>query len=291
MKAVNLLPNEQRGSVKTPAAAANSLPGGTVFGAWVVLGVLAFALVATAAYVLTTNTVKDRKAELARVSAEAQQVQAKAAALQSFADFKNLADQRVATVKGLASSRFDWEKTLTDLSRALPSDVHLNSLTGSTGAQAAPSTAGGTAAVAAPSIALSGCTTAQNDVAKLMSRLRNVRGVTRVALTSSSKDGGAGAGVPADSGDQPCPKGAPPAFDLTIYFERAAVVAGAAPNLAPTAPTEPGAAQPGGTQAPSTADNPVNGAASKVAPSAAASAGASADAANSASATQEASTK
>jgi Tfp pilus assembly protein PilN len=285
MKAVNLLPNEQRGSIKTTSVAATSAPGGTVFGAWVVLGVLAFALAATAAYVLTTNTIKDRKAELARVSAEATQVQAKAAALQSFADFKSLADQRVATVKGLASSRFDWEKTLTDLSRALPSDVHLNNLTGSTGTTTGSSTSGASAAVAAPSIAMTGCTSSQVGVAKLMSRLRNVRGVTRVTLGSSTKDAGTGTtGVAAASTDgQDCPKGSPPAFDVTIYFERAAVVAGAAPNLAPTAP---GAAQPGGTTAPSTTGSPVNSAASKLAPSAAASANTSADAANTASASQ-----
>jgi hypothetical protein len=63
-------------------------------------------------------------------------------------------------------------------------------------------------------------------------------------------------------------------------------VAGAAPNLAPSAPSQAGAAQPGGNTAPSTTGSPVNSAASKLAPSAAASAGASADAANTASTTQ-----
>src|SRR5437762_4236285 len=112
MKAVNLLPSDQRGSSKTPAAAATSAPSGSAFGAWVVIGVLAFAVAATAVYVMTTNTINDRKAKLASVTAEAQATQAQAQALQKFADFQSLASQRVATVKGLADSRFDWEQAL-----------------------------------------------------------------------------------------------------------------------------------------------------------------------------------
>src|SRR3954452_10610787 len=139
MRAVNLLPSEQRGSAKTPAAAAIPAAGGNPFGAYVVLGVLAFAVAALALYTLAGNVIKDRESELARVTQQAERVQAQATSLQAYADFQTLASQRLATVKGLAEARFDWERTLGDLSRALPGDVHLTSLDGSVGA----STAGG----------------------------------------------------------------------------------------------------------------------------------------------------
>ena len=238
MKAVNLLPND-RGSAKTAAAPTASTSGGGPFGAYVVLAALAFAVVAMAAYVLTTNSIKDREAELANVTQEAQATQAKAAALQSFADFKSLADQRVATVTGLASSRFDWERTLTDLSKALPSDVHLKSLRGTTGTEVG----GGGAtrgAIQAPALEMSGCTTSQSAVARLMSRLRNVRGVTRVALSKSEKVAEAIVATPTTDGSNPgslCPKGSPPDFDLVMFFERAAVAAGASPNVGASAPS------------------------------------------------------
>jgi Tfp pilus assembly protein PilN len=256
MKAVNLLPTDQRGSSsKTQAAVDSPNPGGSPFGAYVVLGVLAIAVAAMAANVLTTNSIKDRKAQLAKVTSEAQVTQARANSLQAFADFKVLAEQRVATVQGLAASRFDWERTLTDLSRALPSDVHLRTLSGTTNTQVG---GGGNAlrgAIQAPALEMSGCTTSQSGVARLMSRLRNVRGVTRVSLTKSDKDAGgvSVAALPSATGDTPaslCPKGTPPAFDLVVFFERAAVAASASPNVgAAQAAGATGTQQPGAAAA------------------------------------------
>jgi Tfp pilus assembly protein PilN len=239
MKAVNLLPSEHRVSAKTPGAAASSKPGGNAFGAYIVLGVLAFAVVAMAGYVLTTNSIKDRKAELAKITRQIEVTSAQAKSVQAFADFKSLADQRVATVTGLASSRFNWEQTLGDLSRALPADVHLKSLTGTTGTQLAGGGNSLRGAIQAPALELSGCTTTQTSVARLMSRLRDVRGVTRLTLTRSDKDNGATSiSAPAPTGGTPaslCPKGSPPAFDIVVFFERAAVAAAASPNVGATA--------------------------------------------------------
>jgi Tfp pilus assembly protein PilN len=272
MKAVNLLPSEQRGSSKTQSAAVTSAPSGSAFGAWVVIGVLAFAVAATAVYVTTTNTIKDRQAKLASVTAEAAATKAQAQALQSFADFASLASQRIATVKGLAGSRFDWERTLRDLSRALPSDVFIQQMQGSTGTQSAAGAAT-SSAIQAPSIHMTGCTKSQPSVAQLMSRLRVVRGVTRVSLAKSDKDGAVTAVAPTTTGESPavpCPKGAPPAFDITVYFERAAVAAGAAPNLGTgqagatgaTTGTTGSPAAPATTAPGATGTAPANGAAS-----------------------------
>jgi Tfp pilus assembly protein PilN len=270
MKAVNLLPSEQRGSAKTTAAAAPSAPGGSAFGAYVVLGVLAFAVAAFAMYTLAGNVIKDRKSELARVTQEATATQAQAAALQSYADFKTLATQRVATVKGLATARFDWERTLGDLSRAVPSDVHLTSLDGSVGTEVnGGGSSGLRGAVQAPSLELQGCSKTQSSVAAMMSRLRNVRGVTRVTLSKSDKDastptsvGSAGdEGTPA----QLCPKGAPPAFDVLVFFERAAVSPNAAPNSTSTTAPKPGS--PAAAAAAVSTATPAPGAAAAATPS------------------------
>jgi Tfp pilus assembly protein PilN len=244
VRAVNLIPTEQRAAVKPAAAGAAPQPASGAFGAYVILGALVFAIAAAALFVMTNNAIKDSKAELARVKQEAAAVTAQASTLQSFADFKQLASARLETVKGLADARFPWQSTLDDVSRALPSDVFISSLDGSTtaGVGSGSSLRG---AIQAPSIELNGCTSSQSSVARLMSRLRDVRGVTRVSLAKSESADTATTAVapaPATAADgstpattsEACPKGSPPAFDMVIFFERAAISPSAAPNAGTT---------------------------------------------------------
>ncbi|MEJ7893107.1 MAG: PilN domain-containing protein [Solirubrobacteraceae bacterium] len=255
MKAVNLIPNEQRAAARPASGAAGSAPAaGSALGAYVVLGVLAFAIVAAALYVMAGNSIKENQAELSRVEQEATTIELQASSLQSFADFQQLASTRLATVEALAGSRFDWSATLDDVSRRLPSNVFISSFDGSTLSSTGGSSLRG--AITAPSIELNGCTSDQVSVARLMSRLRDVRGVTRVSLAKSeASDTVATAVAPAPAtaaGDETlaaiseaCPEGSPPAFDVIVFFERAAVNAAAAPNAAaisggvtgPTGPT------------------------------------------------------
>ena len=71
MRAVNLLPPDMRGAPKAAARRPPSrpeAPGG--IGAFVVLGVLAACVAALAAYVLTTNTVKQRRPTSTAVTAQ-----------------------------------------------------------------------------------------------------------------------------------------------------------------------------------------------------------------------------
>ena len=267
MKAVNLLPPEMRGAAKSPdRAPAAPAPGGA--GPLVVLGALALAVVAVAAFVLTGNTIKDRKAELATAKSAHAETMAQVNALKPYADFAAMATARVSTVQALAQSRFDWEQALRDLSRALPADVHLTALKGDLGA--ATSSAGGSAlrgAITAPAISLQGCTDTHGDVARLMSRLRNVRGVTRVSLASSTKAETAAAPATAGGaeGDQPaqlCPKGEPPSFDLVVFFEGSSAVpasaAGAPATSTPAGTSTPAAgAAPAATPAPGAAATPT----------------------------------
>jgi len=132
MKAINLLPPDSRGLPKSGApkvAAAPEEPAG--IGAFVLLGALALCVAALAAYVLTTNSVKDRQAQLDAVTVQAQTVAQRAAQLKPYADFQQMAETRIQTVKDLAASRFDWEQALRDISRAIPADVTLTSIDGS----------------------------------------------------------------------------------------------------------------------------------------------------------------
>jgi Tfp pilus assembly protein PilN len=280
MKAVNLLPPEMRGSTKKPAAAPSApkpqASGGA--GPFVVLGVLALAVIAVAAYVLTSNTIKDREAQLARAQADHAAVVAQADALKPYADFQVMATARVATVEALAASRFDWEQALRDLAQAVPSNVHLIRLDGSLGGETGSASAI-RGALNAPAIQLQGCTRTHGDVARLMSRLRNVRGVTRVSLASSDKETAQGDADPTGDpdGGRPaklCPGGNPPTFDVVVFFEGAAAPAPAAATADPAAPATTDPAAPATTDPAAPAATPDAGSTATPAPEAATAPGA-----------------
>jgi Tfp pilus assembly protein PilN len=235
MKAINLLPTDLRGTPKgesrkaKAAAAATDEPGG--IGAFVVLGALAVCVVALAAYVLTTNSVKDRQAHLDAATAQAQTTIQRVSQLKPYADFQQLAETRIQTVKDLVASRFDWEQALRDISRAIPTDVTLTSLSGSISSDTATGGSSVRSAIAAPAIELQGCATGQAQVAQLLSRLRAVDGVTRVTLGKSVRPDKAAANtaVPAtassdgSTGPASCAGKRPPAFELVMFFERSKV--------------------------------------------------------------------
>src|SRR5215203_4577750 len=98
-----------------------------------------------------------------------------------------MAQARVTTIKGLVGARFDWPQALGDLSRVVPSKVKLSSLTGSMRAGTGTASNPLRGQLAAPAVELAGCARSQTGVATLMSRLRNVDGVTRVSLAKSEK--------------------------------------------------------------------------------------------------------
>ena len=234
-------------------------------GAFVVLGVLAACVAGAAGYVVTDNTIKQRKADLAEVATRQKALESQAAQLKPFADFDTMAKARVQTVRDLAGSRFDWEQALRDLSRAMPQDVTLKSLAGDISTDAGGSGASTLrGAIQAPAITLTGCAPGQTQVARLMARLEDIDGVTRVSLSKS------GAELVEDSNTDgnererrnavPCGEGKRPAFEVVMFFERAAAAVAttpttstgtvsATPTPAPTASATPG---PDGTTPPAT---------------------------------------
>jgi Tfp pilus assembly protein PilN len=127
-------------------------------------------------------------------------------------------------VRELASSRFDWHTALEDLSKVVPTNTVLQSLS----ATVSPTTsaAGGSSgaaggirgAIDSPAFDMTGCTANQDEVAQLMSRLRLINGVTRVTLGQSVKSAsGAGSSSTSTPSTRTCAGG--PSFDMVVFFQ------------------------------------------------------------------------
>jgi Tfp pilus assembly protein PilN len=252
VRAVNLLPPDLRGASKTTAelSVASEASGGA--GPFVVLGVLAACVAGATGYVLAGNTVKQHQAELATVTAQQQVLARRVAALKPYADFDAQAKSRTQTVRDLASARFDWQQVLGDLGRAVPANVTLSTLSGDVNADTGSSNDPLRSAIAAPAVTIAGCAPSQTDVARLMARLRDVDGVTRVSLSKSEKPDTT-VTAPATSGATAtgCGVGRAPVFDIVAFFERSHVPAtlgdvtaggSATPTSAAATPTSASAA-------------------------------------------------
>lgn len=247
MNAVNLIPVEER-----RAGSAGGRSGGP---AYAVLGVLAVLVVMAAAWTLTGKTVNDRRAKLAVVEQQATSAQAQADSLSAYSAFSDLRKNRAETVASIARSRFDWSHVMHEVARVIPSNAHLTSLSGSVSSTAPAPASGGTAlqlrgSNPGPAIDIVGCAPGQENVSRLMSRLRLIDGVEHVTLAESSKpdgqfSGGVAAGAGSSSGDSDCRYAdAVAKFDILMVFAAPPAIA------APAAPAAASAPAAGGTAAP-----------------------------------------
>ena len=253
MRAVNLIPTDQQRG----AGGAAGKSGG---GAYILLGALALVVVLAASYVVAGKSVTDKKASLETISQQAAAAEAKSASLTSYTKFASIRAKRVDTVSQLAASRFDWAHALREVSRVLPENAWLTTLTATTSSAVSVGGGGGGAGLRAaldvPAIQLQGCTTSQASVAKLIARLRLVDGVQRVSLEDSTKGqestgtsisdvGGAGS-----SGDCRGGHAKFPVFNVDVFFvPNGAAVPATTGTAAPTSATSP---VPGSTTAPGT---------------------------------------
>jgi Tfp pilus assembly protein PilN len=248
MRPVNLIPAEDRRGEHAPMRT-----GPVVY---VVVGVLLAALAGVTALVLTGNQISERKDEVARLQAEDAAVSARAQRFAAYTQFRSLREQRVATVTGLADSRFDWERVMRELSLILPDDVWLVSLTGtatpgvsaggsSEGASSSSSASGLRGSAPGPALEISGCAAGQEAVAGFVTALKEIDGVTRVGVQSSQlADQNSGAGVAAGgdattgaSGDDCRTRDFIAKFEIVAAFDAAPI--STTSSTAPVAPAAP----------------------------------------------------
>jgi Tfp pilus assembly protein PilN len=185
MRPVNLIPPEERRGEHAP------IRTGPI--AYLIVGALALALGAVTLLVLTNNKISEREAKVAELKQQQMSVSAQAKQLAPFAQFSTVEEQRTATIKSLADSRFDWERVMRELARVIPSDVWLTGLTGSVSGDV--EIAGGTSvdlrsSINGPALELTGCAKGHTGVAEFLSALQDIDGVTRVGLSDSERPGG-----------------------------------------------------------------------------------------------------
>ena len=234
MRPINLIPAEERRGDSAP------LRSGPL--AYILLGALVLILIGVSAVVLTNNQISERKAEVEKLEREDAAAKAKAERLVAYTQFRDLAEQRVTTVAELADSRFDWERVMRELSLILPSDVWLVGMT----ATAAPGVSvegGGSslrAAAPGPALELDGCATGQEAVARFVTALKDIDGVTRVGVENSElpKSGGEGGGG-SDGGDECRTRDFISKFEVVASFDAAPVSPSATGSEAAPVTTAP----------------------------------------------------
>lgn len=212
MRPINLIPEEDRPDGQQP------LRTGPL--AYVIVGILALAVVGVTLMVVTEGQVSDRKAEVAQLEAEQRSTKAEAESLAAYTQFHNAREQRVETMTSLANSRFDWPRVMHELSLVLPSDVHLSSFSASASPESSEGEGSGMrAAILGPALELVGCASSQSSVAALVGALKDIDGVTRVGVQSSAIGGSTESGSAAAS---TCAAGKSVAqFQMTVAFDAA----------------------------------------------------------------------
>jgi Tfp pilus assembly protein PilN len=188
MEAVNLLPAYARpghpwAAVGKDLSARRVLKAGTVAACVVAVGL-------GASYYLERSVVNHRQATLADVQAQVAVVDAKAAPLRAA---QAAAAARMAAAGSASEKRVAWEALLSDVSRVLPKQVYLQSLSAQSptplapgAAVAAPTAAPGTPTPAASGFSATGVASSHVKVAVVLDRLASLPWLTNVTLVSSA---------------------------------------------------------------------------------------------------------
>lgn len=263
MRPVNLLP-------EGAAARAGSGVGSENRLGYAIVGLLVVVLVAVFAMVHFSNQVGEKQDEIAKLEATEAETQARAASLTQFTNFQLVREERQATITALAESRFDWERVMRELSIVLPERVWLTNLTGTVDPAVAVDNAAAStlrASVPGPALQLVGCARSQRDVARLISSLEDMDGVTRVTIEDSIKPDTAitaGAEAEANTAEDCRTRDFVTQFHAVAAFDAVSVPEGAAP-VVPTTPQATPAAAPAetttttaSTETPSAAGEPAS---------------------------------
>jgi Tfp pilus assembly protein PilN len=247
VRPVNLIPPEERRGDKAPMRTGSL--------AYVVVAVLAVALVAVTGVVLTNNQISDRTSEKSSLETQVSAAQAKADRTSAFANFASLQRAREQTVASLAESRFDWERVLRELAIVIPHDVWLTNLSASvspdvaaasSSSSATSTSASSSESVGGPSLHIDGCAAGHEAVARFLAALQDVGGVTRVSVLKSDRPDLASSGSTAAAGGAGTAAGTDgcssrdfvSTFEVVAAFD-AVQIDPATQGLAPTTPTTP----------------------------------------------------
>jgi Tfp pilus assembly protein PilN len=206
MRPINLIPEEQRRSGSGGVARTGPV-------SYVLVGILAVALIGVVMMVFFSNQVHDREAEVARLETEKSAASARATELSAYTNFKQVSEDRTRTVAELADARFDWVRVIRQLSLVLPGDVYFERMIASAGG------GGESAGVDVPSVALIGCAHGQASVAGFVASLRAIDGVTRVELANSTLNEKEGSEGGSDGG--PCSGAGIAKFKMLVVFDGA----------------------------------------------------------------------
>jgi Tfp pilus assembly protein PilN len=177
MRAVNLLPVEDRGGRRRPPAAPLAVAG---------VGVL-LASVLAAGFFSASGKVDEREQELTAV--ERQLAAARRAAKPSKPAARRgratERDQRLTALNDALAKRLAWDRVLRDVSLVLPDDVWLSSLSADAAEPTEASSEPPTAAVGR-TLTFTGFTYSQEGVARLLRRLGLSRELGNVRLQQST---------------------------------------------------------------------------------------------------------
>jgi Tfp pilus assembly protein PilN len=190
MRAVNLLP---AGATRRRRWGAGAGDRGAAKRVFVVAGLVAAVLVTAlaAAFVYAHGSVADKQGTLAGLEQKVATAKAKAAAAQAVR--ANAQARRVAVTE-VTSKRITWEQVLRDLSRVLPGNVWLQNLqahspTPTVGASTASTASTTTTATGTTPTAfvVTGFTSSQKGVARVIDRLSVLPWLSDVSLQQSTR--------------------------------------------------------------------------------------------------------
>jgi len=196
MRAVNLLPEDQRPGSRWKTVGRGASARRVLGGAGVAAGVLALAFAALT--MQQRNVVDERRTELKDVESRLVAAQAQAVAVQQA---QAASEARFSALQTLVAQRVAWEDVLRDLAKVLPGGVFLQTLQASSPTLTAAAPTGTTAAPAATpgavptGFTISGSADSQVRVAQVLDRLALLPWLTDVTLQSSVRGGG-GASTP-----------------------------------------------------------------------------------------------
>jgi Tfp pilus assembly protein PilN len=184
VRAVNLIPPEERTGATAPTASRSGIVGYAIIGALLVAIGLVF-------YLTQLGTkIDEHKSEIASLESRVQESQSRAAALQPYVQLANVRAARTVTIDSLAKSRFNWERVLRELAHVTPSTISLSNVTGTVSPDAGAEGGADVSLrdqVPGPALEIEGCARTQRDVADFVASLHDIDGVTRVAAQDSNK--------------------------------------------------------------------------------------------------------